>query len=206
MYKTNYENIPAELKKLKQWVCHSKDGKQPINPKTGNFASVSDSSTWDTFEQAILGINKFNCGGIGFVILPPYIGIDIDNCTDDKNLVEEFYGTVNSYTEFSKSGNGLHIICKGSLPEKGRKKGNVEMYDGGRYFITTGNIYKNVKPINEVTEAIHKLHKKYIANDVSQTYKSNDNFYLEFKTFTDDELLKKAKYSNKFSDLYNGNW
>ena len=37
-----------------------------------------------------------------------------------------------SYTELSPSGKGLHILCKGTLPGKGVKKNQVEMYDRGR--------------------------------------------------------------------------
>lgn len=32
----NYENIPAELKAVKQWVCWD-DSKLPKNPKTGGW-------------------------------------------------------------------------------------------------------------------------------------------------------------------------
>ena len=44
-----------------------------------------------------------------------------------------------SYTELSKSGNGFHIICKGSLPFRGKnnRKG-WEIYREARYFVLTG--------------------------------------------------------------------
>lgn len=46
-----HKNIPAELCQLTQWVC-ANDNKFPINPVTGQFASVIDPSTWTTFEKA----------------------------------------------------------------------------------------------------------------------------------------------------------
>ena len=44
-----------------------------------------------------------------------------------------------SYTEISPSGRGLHILVKAALPEHvGRKQGAVEIYDAQRYFAVTG--------------------------------------------------------------------
>ena len=45
-------NIPLELRSLPQWVCSGAD-KVPVNPRTGQAASVNDPATWSTFEEAI---------------------------------------------------------------------------------------------------------------------------------------------------------
>ena len=45
---------------------------------------------------------------------------------------------LNSYTEVSPSGNGLHIFVRGHLPDKGQKRGPIELYDRERYFTVTG--------------------------------------------------------------------
>ena len=45
-------NIPMELRALPQWVVASAD-RVPLNPRTGQPASVTDPSTWATFEEAI---------------------------------------------------------------------------------------------------------------------------------------------------------
>ena len=34
-----------------------------------------------------------------------------------------------SYTERSVSGRGVHVICRGALPDGARRRGPVEMYD-----------------------------------------------------------------------------
>ena len=58
----------------------------------------------------------------------------------NENIIAEFIHSLQSYSEYSQSGNGIHIICKGRLPKTGRRKKNVEMYSEGRFFIMTGNI------------------------------------------------------------------
>ena len=41
---------------------------------------------------------------------------------------------VDSYTEKSPSGDGLHIITRGKLPKGARKRNGIEVYSEGRYF------------------------------------------------------------------------
>jgi len=45
---------------------------------------------------------------------------------------------LNSYTEKSPSGTGIHIFIKAKLPPGGRKKGDFECYESGRYLTMTG--------------------------------------------------------------------
>ena len=55
---------------------------------------------------------------------------------------------LNSYSESSPSGTGVHIIVRAVLPAGGKRakhKGlNVELYDRGRYFTKTGWVLGNV--------------------------------------------------------------
>ena len=65
MLKLNIAGIPEELKKNKQWVGFEigKNGKKPIDPKSiggfTSYASISDPSTWGTFEEAV-NIRRLN--------------------------------------------------------------------------------------------------------------------------------------------------
>ena len=164
--------IPAELKKVANWCVYKieevngKQRKLPINAKTGGNAQSNNSSTWCDYETALSAVGKYG-EGLGFFFSPPYFGVDIDGVRDavedfksgqKNNIVGEFTHALNSYSETSVSGNGLHIICKGTLPEGGRRRGNVEMYSEGRYFIMTGHSVHNV-PIRDCTEAIKPLHE-----------------------------------------------
>jgi primase-polymerase (primpol)-like protein len=48
-----WNNIPQELKDYPQWCCAGQYDRAPIDPKTGNLASVDNPASWGTFEQAI---------------------------------------------------------------------------------------------------------------------------------------------------------
>jgi putative DNA primase/helicase len=91
----------------------------------------------------------------------PYVGIDLDGCLINGQLVPAAQLIVdycNSYTEISPSGTGLHIFVKGTLPagfpnkitmvEQGFKA--FEIYDRQRYFTVTGNVIGELKPIRQV--------------------------------------------------------
>ena len=140
---TKIENIPDELKGLKQWVCWVGSDKIPKNPYTGGNAKSNDNTTWSDFDTAVHACSKFHFDGLGFMFANGYFGVDLDHCLDRVDFCDEFVETLGSYAEISKSGSGLHIICKGKLPPGARRKGGVEMYSSGRYFICTGNIYNS---------------------------------------------------------------
>lgn len=149
--------IPAikELAEYCQFVCWrrvTRDGKEtkiPINPRTGLTASVTDPSSWATFEDAWHRcVEVEDCDGIGFVFTEndPYSGIDLDKCLDQNgqptNGADNFLNELVSYTEISPSGQGLHIIGRGCLPVSGlRKDGHFEAYSNKRYFTLTGLIF-----------------------------------------------------------------
>lgn len=203
---TRIENIPAELKGLKQWVCWVGADKIPKNPYTGVNAKSNDPSTWSDFGTACDACEKYHFNGIGFMFANGYFGVDLDHCTDNVDFCDEFVETLQSYTEYSKSGSGIHIICKGELPEGSRRRGNVEMYSSGRYFICTGNIYNpTYTHIKDCTETIKILHSKYLPSDAPR---------IEPRKITpvdmdDQEVIDKARNCKSgylFNMLYQGNW
>ena len=210
-----YEFIPQELKENKNWCCYrlvqgpedKKPRKIPINAYTGTPAKSNDPTTWADYQTALEGVDRFQCTGLGYFFEPPYFGVDIDNIQEDiqaykegdtNNMVSEFVHSLESYAEYSQSGNGIHIICKGSLPIGGRRRGNVEMYQNGRYFIMTGKACSEYQDITEATKAISYLHAKYIDTE-SQVGMS----------LTEDDLIDRAlksKQGEAFKLLYRGSW
>ena len=201
----NFEKIPQELKVLKQWVCWCGD-KLPKNPHTGGNAQSNNPSTWGTFEQALEAVARYKFSGVGFMFAPPYFGVDLDKCIDDTDFVDEFVETLQSYTEISRSGNGIHIICKGVLPQGSRRKGNIEMYSEGRYFIMTGNLYNpKYTKIVDCTEKIKPLHAKYLPS-IKPAAAPQEFVRLEMN---DEEIIRKArecKTGSLFQLLYSGQW
>ena len=45
---------------------------------------------------------------------------------------------LDTFTEASVTGTGVHMIARGKLPPGRRRKDRIEMYDSGRYFTMTG--------------------------------------------------------------------
>lgn len=204
---TKIENIPQELKTLDQWVCWVGSDKVPKNPRTGGNAMSSNPSTWGSFESACRACETFRFDGLGFMFANGYFGVDLDHCVDDLDFCDEFVDALKSYAEFSKSGNGIHIICKGSLPEGARRRGNVEMYSSGRYFICTGDIYNpDYTDISECTESIKALHGKYLSRDERKVPQARIEYVVNM---SDQEIIDKArncKTGNLFNILYSGSW
>lgn len=141
----NLDNLPDELKALKQWVCWNST-KFPINARTGNKAEVDNPDTWCTFEEAQRAVLSGKYKGAGFVLTKddPYVIIDLDHVIDPNTGViqpwaQEIIDRMDSYTEVSQSGTGIHIIIRGKKPGdrcKG-KNGQIEIYDHSRYFALT---------------------------------------------------------------------
>ena len=204
---TNISNIPNELRGLKQWVCWAGADKIPKNPYTGGNARSNDSSTWATLQEAATACDKYHFDGVGFMFANGYFGVDLDHCLDKVDFCDEFVETLGSYAEISKSGSGLHIICKGTLPPGARRKGGVEMYSAGRYFIFTGKVY-NAKytQVIDCTETIKILHSKYLP---SETPRTDTRAEYGLTELDDTEVIDKArscKTGSLFQMLYSGAW
>ena len=203
---TKIENIPDELKKVNQWVCWVGADKIPKNPANGKNAQSNNSATWGTFKQAVKACDTYGFDGVGFMFANGYFGVDLDHCLDNVDFCDEFVETLESYAEISKSGSGIHIICKGKLPDGARRRGNVEMYSSGRYFICTGNVYnQKYKDVNECTESIKVLYSKYLPVDVPKVEKRR----IEPVDLEDEEIIDKARNCKSgyvFNILYSGNW
>ena len=205
---TKVENIPQELRKLKQFVCWVGADKVPKNPYTGGNAQSNNPDTWSSFKQAVEACEKYRFDGIGFVFSDkePYFGVDLDHCLDNVDFCDEFVETLQSYAEISRSGSGIHIICKGTLPDGSRRKGNVEMYSSGRYFICTGNIYNTAyKEVKDCTDTIKILHNKYLLSAVPKA-ELRPNIVTDI---SDQEVIDKARNSRSgqlFNMLYSGSW
>lgn len=223
-----YEKIPLELKQLPHWVgwkymqCPGEDHKRkvPINAMDGQPAKSNDPTTWCDFDTACLGKERFGLDGIGFMFSGDGIfGIDIDHCYDPETqeldpAAAEIIETVQSYTELSPSGTGIHILCKGVLPEGRKRRGAVEMYSTLRYFTVTGNQFGLEYPFSDCTERVAVMHRKYLGEE--ETAAGAQKAALPMPTgrgtnadMSVDAILRRmfdSKHGQKLQDLYNGSW
>ncbi len=138
-----------------------------------------------TSESLLVDYETANTTGaeLGFVTGQGVVCIDIDNAITDGKLhpvAQEVIDSCNSYTEYSPSGNGLHILCKGKLPVVGvnciyANHGHLkaadgpsfDLFDGGQYVTFTGNHLKGTpKEINYVqNQTVQKFTKSTKAED-----------------------------------------
>jgi Protein of unknown function (DUF3987) len=167
------DTIPRRLQDIPRWVLwkselrHNQWTKIPIRAHDHRTnASVTDPETWASFDDTVDSYSLGGFDGIGYVLAvdDPIAGVDLDKCRDPQTGVIEAWACriverLRSYTEISPSGRGLRIFAFGYLPDGGRKKGPVEMYDDGRFLTVTGHHLAGTPPSLEVRlDELHAVH------------------------------------------------
>lgn len=142
-------NIPTALRETPRWIqwdYEERGGKQtkpPIAVGGNGYASVTDPSTWGTFDQVADSEKK------GFVLHESdnIVGIDIDKAVEEDGELaawaQDIVDYFGSYTEWSPSRKGVHIYVYGTLPAPG-KRAHLEVYNDKRYFTVTGESYHEI--------------------------------------------------------------
>lgn len=231
MPKFNYQNIPQELRNLKQWglfelkwvEARKKNTKIPINPYDGSAGKSNDPNTWSDFDTAMRALNDVErADGLAFYFANGYVGLDIDHIdsnledwragdNDPNNLVNKFQDlTDNTYMEVSQSGTGIHAIFKGKIPGKRRRKGNYEMYQTGRFFALTGNNIIPDPTIKSMSDDEMKTLYEFLfgKDNVVQLHSETDNITPVDLSVV--EIIKRAENSAKtgtrFTMFMKGGW
>ena len=231
MPKFNYQNIPQELRNLKQWglfelkwvEARKKNTKIPINPYDGSAGKSNDPSTWSDFDTAMRALNDVErADGLAFYFANGYVGLDIDHIdsnledwragdNDPNNLVNKFQDlTDNTYMEVSQSGTGIHAIFKGKIPGKRRRKGNYEMYQTGRFFALTGNNIVPDPTIKSMSDDEMKTLYEFLfgKDNIVQLHSESDN--ITPVDLSVAEIIKRAENSAKtgtrFTMFMKGGW
>ena len=231
MPKFNYQNIPQELRNLKQWglfelkwvEARKKNTKIPINPYDGSAGKSNDPNTWSDFDTAMRALNDVErADGLAFYFANGYVGLDIDHIdsnledwragdNDPNNLVNKFQDlTDNTYMEVSQSGTGIHAIFKGKIPGKRRRKGNYEMYQTGRFFALTGNNIIPDPTIKSMSDDEMKTLYEFLfgKDNVVQLHSESDNITPVDLSVV--EIIKRAENSAKtgtrFTMFMKGGW
>jgi primase-polymerase (primpol)-like protein len=226
--------IPDELKKLEQFACWryepdkkdlSKLKKVPYNPGTGRKASHSNPRTWRPFEDAVRAYlaepSYYN--GVSFAVTKAgrIVGGDLDHSIDPVTgeiaewalkIIARFK---NTYWEISPSGEGLRFFLKGALPAHGRKKGNIELYDGARFLTLTGNRVPGTAATiaEEYYEELLAFHAEVFGKQEKKRQEppkaGNESANGHTDPLSDEVLLKMAasdKNGGRFSALYAGDF
>ncbi len=229
-----FENIPEELRLRAQWVGWSfvrKDederwAKIPFNARTLKYAKTNNSRSWSTFIEAMAAFKRGGLDGIGYVFSSDdeYAGIDLDNCLDAEGsitspLAREWANKLQSYTEKSPTGTGLHVIVK-AVVGAGLKRGGIELYDRARYFTVTGyRVGDEEREIHSRQKLVDKLksiltpdrppkveHQQATIDDVPPEQASSNGKPATPPVTVDEmlEVILRSKQAAKFSQLNDG--
>ena len=188
----------TDLKSMPQWVGFD-EHKIPKNPLTGSNAQTNNPATWTDASAAWQAKARHGWQGIGFVFTleSKLVGVDLDDCfyRDDtgirhiKPLAKDVAQCLDSYTEYSPSHNGLHIICKGTIQDSVKRDDiGFEMYNELRYFTVTGKQLGDIAEIKECSAELQALYATFTINSSEEKPLPN----VQQKINTRPEDVKRA--------------
>lgn len=214
--------IPQELMKEDIWCVwklEERDGKPtkvPYNPLTGKRAETNNP---DTFTSFVLADEAYmvdgECSGVGFRLANGFCVVDIDHCCKDgivSDLAVQLVERLQSYTEYSPSGTGLHIIFKAENFPFDKEKyyiknphNGVEVYMSGitnRFMTATGNT-AYAYPVRDVSNELQGVLDEYM---LRSAFKEKANAGMpkpEPLEMSDEQIVAKASArSAKFRKLF----
>jgi len=175
------DTIPSALVAEPRWLCWryktQSDGKVtkvPYRARARGLPRKPDGSStnpasWCDYQTAVAAVAANpKLDGLGFALGDGFVGVDLDHCIDSETgevaeWAQAIVGLLDSYTEVSPSGQGLHVIVRGSVTEDRRKRvgmpggGALEVYAHGRYFTVSGRRFGAREAVEERSAALATL-------------------------------------------------
>ena len=159
--KTVEQTFPPELLTRQQWLIwrfvqkpgQKKPSKMPYYAsgaiRTGVQGSEDDRRALVDYDTAVAALVQHSADGLGFAFLPNdgLIGIDIDGALSDdvtperRERAQRIIAACASYTEYSPSMNGVHIIATGQTETFKSNELGIEVFCGRQFFTMSGNPY-----------------------------------------------------------------
>ena len=176
-----------ELQTYPHWIGYRKEErngritKVPYSPGNGRHALSNDAATWSDYQTAETAAQTYHFDGLGYMFHQDFTGVDLDHCINTAGEIEpwatKIISYLNSYTEFSPSSTGVHILVRGHIPKGIRrfipprlqplhKQAAIEMYCAKRYFTVTGNHVSGTPDVlNSNQDKLDKLFRRVTTND-----------------------------------------
>ena len=159
--------LPPDLVCTQRWMNwrpELRDGKWSKVPYIGDSdakASSTNGETWRDFWTAAEATRS----GLGFALGDGWFGIDLDDVADANEphgmapWAWEWLTSHDAYAEWSVSGTGVHVIARECrLPEWAvNRRGQVEVYEKGRYFTVTGRAVFYGRDVTNIQTAVDAL-------------------------------------------------
>ena len=210
------KNMPIWL----LWRKQLRNGKLSKIPfaASGKACGTNDDykDCWVTYEEAMQAMPRKKADGVGFTIPKGMFFLDIDHAAQNEALLLDVLGRLQSYTELSVSGDGIHVygLCDVEQlptwvdPKDGKRKlaqeyythhpsNGLEIYIGeltNRFSVFTGDSVGD-QPIRDCTEALVDILNLYMKKPVEKSA-------LEKKTEKVIQQLRSQKNGDKFSALF----
>lgn len=171
-------------------------------------ARVTDPSTWGTLDTARGNVEDGKCNGLGLVLAGDLIAIDLDGCVDPDTrqlapAAAAILARVPTYTEFSPSGCGLHLLVDELLPLTRQRVRGLEIYAHARFVTLTGAHFPDTPTRIEACPALPTLYRTWFPP--RERPASVDR--VAAVTLDDQALLEKAHRARngaRFAQLWRG--
>ena len=205
------------------WKKEERNGKPtkvPYNPKQPDHrAQTNHPETFGSYAEAVRALQTPGASGIGVRIDSGLWAIDIDHCVDEHGqlteMAREIIRIMDSPTEYSPSGSGVHIYFTADQADFSKEryyinnqKLGLEVYPSGKTykFLTVTGKRLPGTPTEMATDRsseISEVLERYMLRDQpTGTSDGGGRSILE-----DDEIYAKAsasKNGDKFKKLWNG--
>ena len=223
---TNIDTLPENLKSYPYFCTYrliergGKLTKLPFDARTGETAKSNDRTTFHSFEECKVVENRYD--GLGVGLFNGLCAIDIDHCVEDgkpNQFAEEIIGRMQSYTELSPSGTGLHILFA-VHPKSFNYNSNqfymnnrtlgLEVYISGstnRFLTITGNRLNSYDITYRDTELLNLLHDYMKKPEERNSTVGDANTCIP--SASDDFIISKIQRSRqayKFAKFMSGDF
>lgn len=224
-----------ELKNMPIWMLWKRHqygnhaSKKPY-AADGSPCGVNDEyqDAWVTYDEAQHAAAGQQANGVGFKIPSGMFFLDIDHRDVQDPLVQEMLSLYNSYSEYSVSGEGIHIygLCDiSALPiytdtKDGTKKlskefythhpkNGIELYVGAltnRFAVFTGNVILN-QPLMDCTNAIVDTLDRYMRKKEKKSAldQKADKIIAQLRSQSKDgafsQIFDEGKWDEKYTRL-----
>lgn len=206
------EAVPAELRE-QPWVVWRREvrGGRPTKPprqprRPDRYARVDDPTMWGTLAEALAAVKRGAADGIGFVLVESagLVAVDLDDCADEAGELHpaaaELVAQLGTYSEWSPSGRGLHVVLRGSLTGGRNRTGDtpwrgaLEAYDHRRFITFTGRrLPGSPATVEERQAELDDLVGRYLTPQVASLKPAPAAPLPSVATrLLDDELLARA--------------
>ena len=215
-----YDQLPNKLKSRDDFcnckfeVRNGRPSKVPYMVN-GKRANPTDRRCFTSFDAVCANLNS--CDGIGVGVFDNLVAIDIDHCVVDgvpSEMAQDIIDTMDCYTEYSPSGNGIRMICTASnlSYDKAKyyinnQKLGLEVYVAGytnKFVTLTGNAIRERDLVDRSSELMTILDKYMVKPVQFQSVKRD----VPGSFLSDESVIAKAmasKQGEKFRFLWEGN-